>query len=183
MNEGPGELCLLIFSSERTISTGIISPGQRANDVIYLCDTKNQRYIRYTKKGLPYGSSNTKTMGTKARQEEPMTSATWLLLAHTRVCSRVTIAGMVPSFERFACSVIPAAPETDVGRLLDQGQLSSTTKPCYSLPTSGSLVFGRVPTTLTEKNDSLCLSHSGKLYSLCPAPASPLGAWNFSLCS
>lgn len=43
--------------------------------------------------------------------------------AHTKVCSRVTIAGMVPSFERFACSVIPAAPETDVGRLLDQGQL------------------------------------------------------------
>lgn len=30
---------------------------------------------------------------------------------------------MVPSFERFARSVIPVAPETDMGRLLDQGQL------------------------------------------------------------
>lgn len=119
----------------------------------------------------------------KKSQWLQLPGCSWLSLAHTRVCSRVTIAGVVPSFERFACSVIPAAPETDVGRLLDQGQLSSTTKPCYSLPTSGSLVFGRVPTTLTEKNDSLCLSHSGKLYGLCPAPASPLGAWNFSLCS
>lgn len=45
---------------------------------------------------------------------------------------------------------------------------------------SESLLFGRAPTTLAEKSDSLCLSHSGKLYGLYPAPVSLLGAWSFS---
>lgn len=100
-------------------------------------------------------------------------SRSWLSLTHSGVCSRVAIAGLEPTFARFACSVIPAAQGADMGRWPDQGQLKAAwltlTVPCLA---SESLLFGRAPTTLTEKSDSLCLSHSGKLYGLYPAPAS-----------
>jgi len=100
------------------------------------CDTRDQRCMRYTKKGLLHGSSprqNSEAMVTpyelgdqcseRRANDFSHLSGSWLSLTYSRVCSRVSVAGLAPSLARSACSVIPAAQGTDVGRLPDQGRL------------------------------------------------------------
>lgn len=104
-----GELCLT-FSSESAISLWVMSSGQRTDEVI--CDTRDQRCIKYTKKGLSGGSSprqNSEAMvkpyehgdqcSKRRANDFNHPSRSWLNLTYSSVCSRVTTAGLVPSWQ------------------------------------------------------------------------------------
>lgn len=125
-----GELCFLTFSSEKTISAWVISSGQRTNEVIYLLmwhkDSEvhkvyKERLIMWFFSMAEQGiNSQTLTAWWSRLRKNQWLQPPESLLAKLDtdwICYRVSIAGLVPCFEKFACSVILAAPETDVGRL------------------------------------------------------------------